>query len=42
MAKKFAELRARMPIESQQRAHELAETMIQEMPLQELRQARSL
>lgn len=42
MAKKFAELRARMPIESQQRAHELAEMMIQEMPLQELRQARGL
>jgi predicted XRE-type DNA-binding protein len=42
MAKKFAELRARMPVESQQRANELAQTMMQEMPLQELRQARGL
>ena len=42
MAKNFSELRARMPIESQQRADELAKIMIQEMPLQELRQARGL
>jgi transcriptional regulator with XRE-family HTH domain len=42
MAKKFAELRARMPVESQERSYELAQTMIQEMPLQELRQARGL
>lgn len=42
MAKKFANLRAKMSPESQQRSDELAQTMIQEMPLQELRQARGL
>jgi DNA-binding XRE family transcriptional regulator len=42
MAKKFAELRASMPVESQQRAAELTKVMMQEMPLQELRQARGL
>lgn len=42
MAKKFANLRAKMSPESQQRSEALAQTMIQEMPLQELRQARGL
>ena len=42
MAKKFTELRAKMPIEAQQQANELAQTMMQEMPLHELRQARGL
>lgn len=42
MAKKFSELRAKMPVEAQQTAHELAQSMMQEMPLQELRQARGL
>ncbi|MEY4516115.1 MAG: hypothetical protein RL180_461 [Pseudomonadota bacterium] len=42
MAKKFSELRARMPADAQQRADALAHTMIQDMPLQELRQARGL
>ena len=42
MAKKFAELRDRMPVASQQRSAALAQSMIQEMPLQELRQARGL
>ena len=42
MAKKFADLRARMPVDVQQRATELTQTMMQEMPLHELRQARGL
>lgn len=42
MAKKFNDLRARMPVEAQQRATELTQTMMQEMPLHELRQARGL
>lgn len=42
MAKKFADLRAKMSSESQQKSDALAEMMIQEMPLQELRQARGL
>ena len=42
MAKKFSGLRANMPVEAQQTAHELAQSMMQEMPLQELRQARGL
>jgi ribosome-binding protein aMBF1 (putative translation factor) len=42
MAKKFADLRSKMPIEAQQRAHDLAQAKMQEMPLQELRRARGL
>lgn len=42
MAKKFSELRAKMPAEAQKKAHDLAQHMMQEMPLQELRQARGL
>jgi predicted XRE-type DNA-binding protein len=42
MAKKFADLRARMAPESQARAEALAQTMLAEMPLNELRQARGL
>lgn len=42
MAKKFADLRTRMPVDAQQRATELTQTMMQEMPLHELRQARGL
>ena len=42
MAKKFTELRDGMPVESQQRSAALAQQMIEDMPLQELRQARGL
>jgi ribosome-binding protein aMBF1 (putative translation factor) len=42
MAKKFAELRAQMPAESQSRAAAKAQAMLAEMPLNELRQARGL
>ncbi|MBI4499618.1 MAG: XRE family transcriptional regulator [Gemmatimonadetes bacterium] len=42
MAKKFEELRARMSPESRRRSHALAQKMLAEMPLQELRQARRL
>lgn len=43
MAKKFAELRAKMSPESQARADEAkAQVMLAEMPLNELRQARGL
>jgi DNA-binding transcriptional regulator YiaG len=42
MAKKFRDLRARMSSERQKRAHERAEAMVAELPLQELRQARHL
>ena len=42
MVKKFSELRARMPVASQQRAAQQAAVMLGEMPLQELRQARGL
>ena len=42
MAKKFAELRARMSPESQARAQAKAQAMLAEMPLNELRQARGL
>lgn len=40
MAKKFRDLRARMSSEHQKRAHERAQKILAEMPLQELRQAR--
>lgn len=42
MAKKFAELRAQMSPESRARAEAKAQTMLAEMPLNELRQARGL
>ncbi|MGN5221472.1 XRE family transcriptional regulator [Aeromonas veronii] len=42
MAKKFAELRAKMAPESQARAVEKTQSMLSEMPLDELRQARGL
>ena len=42
VGRKFAELRARMPPEAQARAAHLAETMLRELPLQEIRLARHL
>ena len=42
MAKKFSELRARMSPESRSRAASRAQTLLAEMPLTELRQARGL
>jgi transcriptional regulator with XRE-family HTH domain len=42
MGKKFRDLRARMSPERRKRAHERAETMLAELPLQALRQARKL
>ena len=42
MAKKFSELRAQMSPESRARAESKAQTMLAEMPLNELRQARGL
>ena len=42
MAKKFAELRARMAPASQARAQAKAQAMLVEMPLNELRQSRGL
>ena len=42
MAKKFADLRAMMPPQSQARAETRARAMLAEMPLSELRQARGL
>jgi len=42
MAKKFAELRAKMSPESRDRAQVKAKEMLAEMPLNELRQARGL
>jgi DNA-binding XRE family transcriptional regulator len=42
MAKKFRDLRARMSPDRRKRAHERAETMLAELPLQALRQARQL
>jgi len=42
MAKKFAELRAKMSPESRARAEAKAEALLAEMPLNELRQARGL
>jgi transcriptional regulator with XRE-family HTH domain len=42
MAKNFSVLRAKMPLAAQARAHELTRTMLAEMPLNELRQARGL
>lgn len=42
MAKNFTQLRARMSPASRERAEEKAQTMLAEMPLNELRQARGL
>ena len=42
MAKKFSDLRSKMKPEAQKRSHLMAETMLAEMPLNELRQARGL
>ena len=42
MAKKFAELRAKMSPEARAQADEKANAMLAEMPLNELRQARGL
>jgi len=42
MTKKFAKLRSKMRPESQQRARDMAQATLAEMPLQELRQARGL
>ena len=42
MAKKFSDLRAKMNPEAQKRAAAMAQTMLDEMPLNELRQARGL
>ena len=42
MAKKFSDLRAKMKPEAQKRAVAMAKTMLAEMPLNELRQARGL
>lgn len=42
MAKKFSELRAGMSVLAREKAHSKAKTMLAEMPLNELRQARGL
>ena len=42
MAKKFSDLRAKMKPGAQKRADSIAQTMLAEMPLNELRQARGL
>ena len=42
MVKKFSDLRAKMTPETQKRANAAAQTMLSEMPLNELRQARGL
>ena len=42
MANKFSDLRAKMKPEAQKRASAMAQTMLAEMPLNELRQARGL
>ncbi len=42
MAKKFSDLRAKMKPQAQKRAAAMAQTMLDEMPLKELRQARGL
>ena len=42
MAKKFSELRAAMSPQARAQASEIAQTMLNEMPLHELRQARGL
>ena len=42
MAKKFSDLRTKMKPGAQKRADSIAQTMLAEMPLNELRQARGL
>ena len=42
MVRKFSNLRARVPPESQERASSKARTLLKAVPLQELRQARGL
>jgi len=42
MAKKFRDLRTKMSPEAQARTHEKAQTLLAELPLAELRQARQL
>ena len=42
MTKKFSDLRAKMKPGTQKRADSIAQTMLAEMPLNELRQARGL
>jgi DNA-binding XRE family transcriptional regulator len=42
MANKFSDLRSKMKPEAQKRAASMAQTMLAEMPLNELRQARGL
>ena len=42
MGKKFSELRAKMTPEALKHAESMAQTMLAEMPLNELRQARGL
>ena len=42
MAKKFSELEAKMSLESRKRSDTLYRSMLAEMPLNELRQARAL
>ena len=42
MARKFEELRKNMSVKARTRADELTQQMLDEMPLQELRQAREL
>lgn len=42
MAKKFADLKAQLSTEAKSSADELTESMLREMPLHELRQARGL
>ena len=42
MAKKFSDLRAKMNPEAQKRAAAMAQTLVAEMPLNALRQARGL
>jgi DNA-binding transcriptional regulator YiaG len=42
MVKKFSDLRAKMKPEAQKRASAMAKTMLAEMPLNKLRQARGL
>ena len=42
MAKKFSDLRVKMKPGAQKRADSIAQTMLAEMPLNELRQARGL
>lgn len=42
MARKFEDLKNRMPAASRRRAHERAQAMLAEMPLHELRRARKL